>query len=55
MELDRMVEIEREKERVFGQCGGACGEAPCVNWNNQRRSRERINEEDARAAKEPKG
>ncbi len=25
--------IEQEKERVFGTCGGKCGEAPCVEWN----------------------
>lgn len=32
------VEIEREKERIFGACGGACGDPPCVAWNEAHRS-----------------
>lgn len=25
--------VEEEAERVFGACGGKCGEAPCIAWN----------------------
>ena len=31
------LEIEREKERVFGTCGGKCGEKPCIEWNKAHR------------------
>jgi hypothetical protein len=25
--------LAQEQERVFGSCGGKCGEAPCIAWN----------------------
>ena len=30
--------IEQEAERVFGSCGGKCGEAPCIAWNEKHRN-----------------
>jgi len=39
------LEIEREKERVFGTCGGKCGEAPCVEWNKAHRTQRRLRNE----------
>jgi regulator of replication initiation timing len=36
---------ELEAERVFGACGGVCGEIPCVLWNMGRKSKqERLRE-----------
>jgi hypothetical protein len=29
--------LEIEKERVFGTCGGKCGEKPCIEWNKAHR------------------
>ena len=40
-DLDR----EREAERVFGACGGKCGEEPCVEWNKRHRRLRRETEE----------
>ena len=31
---------EDEARRVFGACGGKCGEAPCIAWNEAHRKRE---------------
>ena len=39
------IEIEREKESVFGTCGGKCGEAPCVEWNKAHRTQRRLRNE----------
>ena len=27
------MDNEKEKEQVFGFCGGKCGEDPCLAWN----------------------
>lgn len=36
---------EQERRRVFGACGGKCGEKPCIEWNaeNDRRTARRAN------------
>jgi hypothetical protein len=34
---------EEERRRVWGACGGKCGETPCIEWNaeNDRRKAHR--------------
>ena len=39
--------VEQEAARVFGECGGKCGEAPCIAWNkeNDRKEARRADKE----------
>lgn len=32
---------EAERLRVFGACGGKCGEAPCIAWNLEHQRRQK--------------
>ena len=45
---DTSFAVEQEKQRVFGSCGGKCGEAPCIAWNkeNDRKKDHRERRED---------
>jgi NADH:ubiquinone oxidoreductase subunit E len=46
-DLDRERSLEAERKKVFGACGGVCGEAPCIEWNRQ--EKERLEREAKRA------
>jgi|ERR1700722_699649 len=39
--IEEVETHEQEAERVFGACGGKCGEAPCIAWNAEKERKAR--------------